>query len=250
MKIRIIVAAHKPYRMPSDSMYLPVQVGAAGRERIGFQPDDEGENISAKNPNYCELTGLYWAWKHLDADYIGLVHYRRHFANKRLAADKWQRIISKRELAACLRRAPVLLPKPRHYHIETNYSHYAHAHHAADLDLTRTILTELYPGYVPAFDAVMQRTYGHRFNMFVMKKPYFDRWCTWLFRVLAELEQRLDISSYSQNDARVFGFVSERLLDVWLLTNHVRYADIPYVFMERQNWLKKGMDFLKRKMKG
>ena len=84
--------------------------------------------------------------------------------------------------------------------------------------------------------------------MFVMKKNYFDRWCSWIFDVLFELENRLDISGYSPYDARVFGFVAERLLDVWLITNKVRYKDMPYVFMENQNWAKKGSDFLKRKL--
>lgn len=50
--------------------------------------------------------------------------------------------------------------------------------------------------------------------MFIMKKDKFDAYCEWLFSVLFELEKRLDISQYSQNDAMVFGFVSERLLDV------------------------------------
>ena len=64
--LKMLVASHKPYWMPDDPAYLPVQVGAAGKETIpGFQRDDEGENISAKNPNYCELTALYWAWKDL-----------------------------------------------------------------------------------------------------------------------------------------------------------------------------------------
>lgn len=247
--IRIIVAAHKPCRMPEDSMYLPVQVGAAGKEQIGFQPDDEGENISEKNANYCELTGLFWAWKHLSADYIGLVHYRRHFAGKKRCPDKWKRIISQSELEAELQKAPVLLPKPRHYWIESNYSQYVHSHHAADLDVTRTILQEKYPAYVRAFDTVMRRTYGHRFNMFVMERSYADRWCAWIFDVLHELELRLDISGYSPYDARVFGFVAERLLDVWLMTNRVSWRDLPYVFTEQQNWPLKVWRFLLRKFR-
>ena len=69
MNLRVVVAAHKPYWMPADPVYLPVQVGAAGKESIpGYTRDDSGENISAKNPHYCELTGLYWAWKNLPGD--------------------------------------------------------------------------------------------------------------------------------------------------------------------------------------
>ena len=63
--VKVIVAAHKPYEMPFDKMYLPVHVGAAGKDSIGYQRDDEGDNISNLNPYYCELTGLYWAWTNL-----------------------------------------------------------------------------------------------------------------------------------------------------------------------------------------
>lgn len=79
--IKIIVAAHKKYHMPEDSCYLPLHVGKKGKDDLGYLGDDTGDNISEKNPYYCELTGLYWAWKNLKADYIGLVHYRRHLAN-------------------------------------------------------------------------------------------------------------------------------------------------------------------------
>jgi len=98
-RVTIIVAAHKKYRMPEDPMYLPLYIGAATgrRQDPGYQRDDEGENISAKNPCYCELTGLYWAWKHLDSDYIGLAHYRRHFRG-RGRGDVWNRILKSEEL--------------------------------------------------------------------------------------------------------------------------------------------------------
>ncbi|WP_395149986.1 DUF4422 domain-containing protein, partial [uncultured Allofournierella sp.] len=74
--------------------------------------------------------------------------------------------------------------------------------------------------------------------------------CSWLFDLLFTLEQELDISQYSPNDARVFGFVSERLLDVWLETNQIDYREMPVIFTEPQNWLKKGGTFLRRKFFG
>ena len=80
--IKIIIATHKEYFMPLDDVYLPVHVGKEGKADIGYQGDNEGENISIKNPYFCELTGLYWAWKNLPNDYLGLIHYRRFFTTK------------------------------------------------------------------------------------------------------------------------------------------------------------------------
>lgn len=79
LDIKIIIAAHKKYRMPQDDIYIPLHVGAEGKESIGYQGDNTGENISKLNPYFCELTGMYWMWKNLKADYLGLAHYRRHF---------------------------------------------------------------------------------------------------------------------------------------------------------------------------
>ena len=248
MDIKIIIATHKQYWMPDDPMYLPVHVGAAGKESIGYQRDDEGENISSKNANYCELTGLYWAWKNLNADYIGLAHYRRHYSNGKRFGDKKEKVINTAQMEQKLKDTDVLLPTPRNYWIETNYSQYAHAHHAIDLDTTREILQEKYPQYIPAWDSSMKKTTGHRFNMFIMKKNLFDQYCEWMFDVLFELEKRLDISTYNKNDSRVFGFVSERLLDIWIETNGIQFKDTGYVFMENQNWFIKGVNFIKRKL--
>ena len=76
--------------MPESNMYMPVHVGSEGKQDLGYTKDNTGENISTKNPYFCELTGLYWAWKNLNNEYIGLAHYRRHFSNtnKRLKTQE------------------------------------------------------------------------------------------------------------------------------------------------------------------
>lgn len=84
MIIKILVATHKKYWMLQDSVYLPVQLGSAINKTLGYQRDDEGENISAKQPYYAELTAMYWAWKNLKADYIGINHYRRYFSKEKI----------------------------------------------------------------------------------------------------------------------------------------------------------------------
>lgn len=246
--IAIIVATHKEYWMPADPMYLPLHVGREGKAELAYTGDNTGDNISLKNSHYCELTGLYWAWKNLAAEYLGLVHYRKHFCTMLFGSAK-ERVLSRKEAERLLKKADVILPKPRRYWIETTYSQYVHAHNAADLELTREIITERCPEYLAAFDTVMKRTWGHRFNMFIMKREFADAYCAWLFDVLFALEERLDISAYSDYDKRVYGFVGERLMDVWLEKNKIHNLDIPYVFMEKQNWLKKGTAFLLRKFR-
>ena len=243
-ELAMVVATHKQYAMPQDAVYLPVFVGAAlsGDAAVppGFARDDEGENISAKNRGWCELTALYWAWKNTKADAVGLVHYRRHF--------RWRGgIASGAEICEALSRADAVLPKRRNYFIESTYSQYIHAHHAEDLDETRRILEEKHPDFLPAFDSAMKSTSGHRFNMMVMKRPLLDDYCTWLFGVLSELERRLDISSYSDYDRRVFGFVAERLLDVYIVARGVNFVEMPVLHLESQHWPSKIAAFLRRK---
>lgn len=236
MLLKIVIATHKSFTPPKDDMFLPMQVGAVGKEHIGFATDNSGSNISEKNHSFCELTGLYWAWKNLNCvDAVGLCHYRRFFK------------ASQNQIVAMLNKVDCILPKPRNYFIETTYSQYAHAHHAIDLDMARKIIAERHPDCLAAFDATMKSTKGHRFNMLIMKRPLLNRYCEWLFDILFELEKRLDISSYSPNDRRVFGFVGERLLDVWIRANDIPYVELPVLHTEPQHWPTKIIRFLLRK---
>ena len=253
MDIKILVAAHKKYWMPSDPCYLPLHVGREGKQDLGYTGDNTGDNISSKNPYFCELTGIYWAWKNLRADYIGLCHYRRYFAGKVYGSNlnaKQQAILSTTDYEKLLRDCDCLLPTKRNYYIETVRSQYEHAHNKCDLDTCEKIIAEKYPEYSEAFTKIMQQRRLHILNMFVMKWELFDAYCQFLFGILFELEKRIDISNYTQYEARVYGFLAERLLNVWIEKNHIRYKEVPVVFMEKINWLKKGGDFLKRKFVG
>lgn len=245
--IEIYVAAHRPCPMPTDPLYVPLQAGAALRTRFFPVTDDTGDNISAKNPQFCELTGLYWIWKNSTADVAGLAHYRRFFGRRKLTRDPWKKLLNRADVERLLSKAQIILPRQRHYVIETNYSHYAHAHREQDLLAARACVAQLHPAYIPAFDAVMRKTHGHRFNMMIMEKPLLDRYCEWLFSVLFLLETKIDISACDPYNQRVFGFIGERLLDVWLAHGKLAYTEMPVVNIEPVRIFRKGYRFLRRK---
>ena len=80
-----------------------------------------------------------------------------------------------------------------------------------------------------------------------MKKTLFDEYCSWLFSILFELEKRINISSYNLYEARVFGFISERLFNVWLEKQQLKVKEVPVINLEKVNWVRKIYKFLKRK---
>lgn len=253
--ICIAVATHKAYQMPSDPMYLPLRVGKAIHPDLdlGFATDDTGDNISAKNNWYSELTGLYWLWKNVDAPYKGLVHYRRHFETQNIQkrlnrGDRFNKIVGSDEVQALLATQDIILPKRRHYYVETIYSHHAHTFDARQADMTRAILSEFEPRYLHAFDEHMTKRSAHMFNMFIMRSERCNDYCSWLFPILFELEHRLPPDSYYSFGARYLGRVSEWLLDVWIDTNGYGFSELPVNSTEPVNWVKKGGSFLMAKV--
>lgn len=267
--IQILVATHKPYAMPKSDLYLPIQVGKKqAKSQIGdLIGDDTGDNISEKNPVFCELTALYWAWKNLDAKYIGLTHYRRHFRNQKghagndvvvstdvqdvktatKAIPKLQKTLSSAVAKKLLQSTDVILPKKRNYYIENLYDHYCKTMNPEPLTKVREIISQQCPEYLIEFDLLKQRRGMHAFNMLIMKKNILNDYCNWLFPILFELEKQIDSANWSDFQKRYVGRISERLLDVWLNTNQISYQELPVIDIERVNWLKKGTGFLKAK---
>lgn len=271
-KIWVVVATHKAFDMPKDKMYIPLHVGAEGKTDengnpldLGFQKDNAGENISEKNAQFCELTGLYWAWKNLDSDYIGLVHYRRHFqgvGRKSKNDDLFEQVLSYKQLRPFLGDVKVIVPKKRHYYIETLEQHYAHNHFIKELDTAKEVMIEKYPEYKDAYDKAIHRTWGYMFNMMILSKDLLDEYCTWLFDILFEMTDRLNKESEGSEELSSFenrfpGRVSERIFNVWLEyqleTGRIKkeeIKEIPFMYMEKINILNKGYTFLRAKFAG
>ena len=261
--VKIIIATHKKYEMPKDDMYLPLHVGAEGKVDennrpldLGYQKDNTGENISELNASYCELTGLYWAWKNLDEDFIGLSHYRRHFCIKKSKRD-FENVLSYKEIEPYLDSIRVFVPQKRKYYIESLYSHYAHTHYAEHLDVVREIIQKDYPSYLKSFDKIVKQTSGYMFNMMIMQRDLLDDYCTWLFDILFKAGEKINVGNENAFQGRFYGRISEIIFNVWLdeqiqsgklKINEIK--GIPCIHMEKINWLKKGTAFLNAKFLG
>lgn len=240
--IKIFICAHKEVPLPQHPFFLPVQAGAALHDHIvGFQPDDEGDNISKKNPHFCELTCHYWAWKNLkNVDIVGLNHYRRYFDFTRkwthFSADKHfiqtedflkQNYIFP-DLETILQKYDIILPVARHWRV-SNTQQYGDFHIAKDWEMLRQIIKEHSPHYIPAFEKTMDHSNTSvGYNMFITHWKHFNVYSEWLFDILFEVERRVPpIDDPIQG--RIYGYMSERLINVFCEHHHLRIKHIPLI---------------------
>ena len=259
----IYVAAHEVLELPHNDLYRPILVGASSWDERkdktlpeGFLRDDTGEQISDHNGCLSELTGLYWIWKNRDDDFAGLVHYRRFFALHYPFGWPFRKggpdiLLTRAELDGLMDRYDILLPRKRHYFLETLYSHYSHTFDHRHLDTARKIIKELCPDYLPAFDRVMGMRSGYMFNMMIMKKEILDSYCSWLFPILFELERREVRPEMDAFQKRLCGRVGERLCNVWLChqisrhqVNKERISELAVLRTDPVHWFRKAAAFM------
>lgn len=229
-KVTVLVAAHKKFEPFQIEGYMPIQVGAKGKQSLGFVRDDSGENISEKNPQYCELTAHYWAWKNMDSDIVGLVHYRRYFVEKPYDKNPKSQIPDANRLRELMNDYRIILPKPVHK-LENNgtlYKNRPREQQNAHLLLLEDIMKEMAPEYMPSFEKIVYGREASFGNMLVSEKELFDAYSAWMFPILEEFERR----GTEQNIMipRLCGFMSEYLLCVWVDHNipadKVRYMEV------------------------
>ncbi|MDE7472451.1 MAG: DUF4422 domain-containing protein [Muribaculaceae bacterium] len=246
--ITMLVCAHKQDYYRTGQGYLPVQVGkAVSPVDLHITGDDTGDNISEKNPNFCELTAHYWYWKNgVRTPYVGLSHYRRYlefnkslrygltFISRTPEADKALDTSLPDNVDTLFENYDIVLPKPRiyPYNLRTDY---CYCHIAEDFDILRRAVANVSPDYLEAFDQVV---FGQNklspCNMFLTTYKVFDDYSEWLFAVLFEAEKHCKISPY-QAQARIFGYMSERLLNVYCFKNRLRVKYVPIVKIEEKS---------------
>ena len=253
---KIIVCAHKQDFFISDDLYMPIQVGKSiSNVDLGIQGDNSGDNISEKNREYCELTAHYWAWKNLKGiDQIGLAHYRRYldFSNNSsvlLNAKPKNEVNSpKIDFNILLDKYDIVLSN-YDYHAASNKVHYCYNHVLEDYQILRETLAELFPEYLSSFDHIMIRTNKSSIgNMFFTKWPVFDAYSEWLFTLLFEVEKRVKLSPYDYQ-RRVFGFMAERLIDVYCHYNKLKVKRCPILYVADDYRNKSALDYNFKKIK-
>lgn len=233
----IYIITHKKFSPYFDHQkhYKILHVGNNQNSDKGYLMDFCGDNISYKNPNYCELTGLYWIWKNgieKDEEITGLVHYRRYFTTPYYDFTytyfgKKPRVLNFEKIEKLLKNHDLILPVPERIYRTVRQS-YIDVHNEEDLVLTRETIYEICPEYIVTFDEVMNSNKYYYANMMICSKKILDEYAEWLFEVLFKLEKKIDLEKYQDEyQKRVFGFLSERLLQVWVMHNDFSVAEFP-----------------------
>ncbi|MCM1175004.1 MAG: DUF4422 domain-containing protein [Blautia sp.] len=219
MAVTIFTMTHKKFKEPPDPIYVPLQVGRACGEDLGYPGDDTGDNISAKNCYYGELTGVYWVWKNVRTkDCVGVCHYRRYFCTEE------GRIFGEKDYLSRLREYDIITSKK----LKLNFSYfdgYAGDYNIFDLIATGEVIRQKYPAYYENFERLVHENGTYFANMVVAEKSLYDEYCAWLFSIFEEVEKRIDADGYDDYHKRVFGFISEFLLLVWVETKGLRVCE-------------------------
>ncbi len=192
-------------KIKDQSYEKSILVGASsciGKEYACF--DNTGNNISEKNKEYCELTGLYWIWKNDKSEYVGLSHYRRRFVFDECLDNN----ISDVDVVVTI---PVV-------NLNTVRNQYALDHDVNDWDILMEAIEQLYPEYYDTADYIQNGYYYYAYNMCIAKKSIIDNYCEWLFNILDYCEKRIKLKKDRYQD-RYAGFLAERLMTIYFVHN-------------------------------
>lgn len=198
MKIYVVGSSKNKF-LPLDNI----------RERFLIDQPHEGDNIDFLNPWYCELTGLYYLWKHVDDDIVGLEHYRNYF---------WKdgHLISEKEINEELKKGDIICggyayPFCKNKILYTEFNRVTKG-------ITTLLLKIIANHDTGLSDYFAKYLKGNRLwccNTFIGPKKIIDEWLDFAFNLLIELEEISPIGPRT-NTARREGYITEFLFGAWL----------------------------------
>ena len=274
-KVKILIVSHKPFKVPEGECFVPIHAGrsvAMEKSKDGKIDnqdlkwmlentigDDTGDNISDKNRYYSECSALYWAWKNYDKlddpDYIGLMHYRRHFIfnNEYFESkikDNWHKALSyisenfadkdyanriglnDEYIKKCAMAYDMIVTKDTNfkliggYNLRENYEFTIPGAKIKDFDILFETMVRLYPEYKEVVEKNINGYKTSLYQMFIMPKDLFFEYCEFLFSILFEIEKQINFEEYTTNGKRTLGYLAERILSAFVWKKEEEGLDI------------------------
>ena len=246
MKTQIYTVTHKPVMFNLREGYQWIQVNASKNGRwAGYLHDNDGEeHISSKNPSYCELTALYNLWKESSAIIVGLCHYRRFLGDGLFASLAEETgvqikkssintfILKATKAERYLKRYDILLTKPYPVNVYEDLLRFVYP---CDIETMIHVIEQSFPEYSDSMWQVLTSKSISYCNMFIAKKDTVSEYCTWLFDVLSKIEERIDTSSYDTSHTRVFGYLAEVLLNIYVNHQQLSVKYLPMVSLDEDD---------------
>ncbi len=225
--ITMYMVTHKPMdNIPNGR--TPIMVGGGNNEG-GYLMDNTGDNIAIKNANFCELTAIYWIWKNdKTSAFVSIEHYRRFLMKPYCIYPK---ILTPEGLMRWLKDNDVILSKRVVYGMSL-LEYYRRWHYESDLELVREAIGKNSPEYLENYDQFINHNECSMFNIMAIKKAEYDKYCEWLFEILSFVESRVDLSKRTNYQKRVYGFLAERLLNVWVIHNRLKVKELPVYYLQ------------------
>ncbi|WP_018687241.1 DUF4422 domain-containing protein [Ahrensia kielensis] len=239
--LKIYVNHYSKAKIIKNQNITPIQVGRqSSNVTLDMIGDDTGDNISHLNSAFCELTGIYWAWKndHI-SKYIGFMHYRRFLdfytciqrANTTLHGVMVDCIdedfagtygLTDERISVLLNDFDAIIPKAIDV-TQLGFSSLRHQykynpnHHIKDFDATGKIIEELYPQDSVHFENMSKGATLYACNIFIFERNLFEEYCDWVFPILFRLNKTIETAGYTKQAKRAVGFLAERLFTTFIL---------------------------------
>jgi hypothetical protein len=241
-KFTLFSLYYKRFSIPQVPYVKPIHAGHALYDDLGIEGDDSGDHISARNPNWVELTAAYYIWKNYSKEqipYWGLCHYRRYLTLplglhpfKRIyylkaTVQTYDRVLNDKlavRIEQLLSAGKIILPRPYYMYKLKKWSvkqQYIKDHDAIAWDLMEAAVKKLYPEYSDTFHAFAKGLTLCLYNIMIASWEFWDGYLNWVFNILHEVEKDYIIPG-DPNQRRVFAFLSERLLNVYV-RHHQKY---------------------------